>query len=111
MPATTASDVAADELVVYVVVPANTALRLREPPPSRSLIEAIPAEVSWAVPRRCWLVQCVAVASQKFTTPRVTGVDPDLTVAVKVRTVPTGTELAAVPPEVIDRVVVDAVAA
>jgi hypothetical protein len=50
-------------------------------------------------------VQCVAVASQKFTVPVVTGVVPDATVAVSVTRLGETTVVTEFPPEVIARVV------
>jgi hypothetical protein len=50
-------------------------------------------------------VQCVAVASQKFTVPVVTGVVPDATVAVSVTRLSETTVVTELPPEVIVRIV------
>jgi hypothetical protein len=50
--------------------------------------------------------QYVAVASQKFTRPGVTGVEPATTVAVSVTTAPEATVVTALPPDVTPRVVV-----
>ena len=51
-------------------------------------------------------VQWVAVASQKFTCPGVTGLLPAVTVAVSVTTLPDVTVVTELPPEVTARVVV-----
>jgi hypothetical protein len=48
----------------------------------------------------------VAVASQKFTCPVVTFVEPEVTVAVRVTTLPDATVVTVLPPELIARVVV-----
>jgi hypothetical protein len=48
------------------------------------------------------------VASQKFTVPAATGVEPAVTVAVSVNAVPKGAEIAGLPPEVTASFVVDA---
>jgi hypothetical protein len=45
-------------------------------------------------------VQYFEEASQKFTCPGVTAAPPEVTVAVRVTTLPDATELVAVPPEV-----------
>jgi hypothetical protein len=50
-------------------------------------------------------VQDIAVASQKFTSPTVTGVVPAVTVAVNVTTLPDVTVETALPPEVTVKVV------
>jgi hypothetical protein len=54
-------------------------------------------------------VQCAAVASQKFTWPGLTGVDPATTLAVKVTAAPETTEAAGPPEEVTVKAVVVAV--
>jgi hypothetical protein len=54
--------------------------------------------------------QLVAVASQTFTCPTVTGADPATTVAVNVTTLPEVTVDTTLPPEVIAKVVVVGVA-
>jgi hypothetical protein len=50
-------------------------------------------------------VQLLAVASQKFTCPGVTGVEPASTVAVSVTTLPEATVVTVLPAEVTARVV------
>jgi hypothetical protein len=55
--------------------------------------------------------QYAAVASQKLTSPNVTGVVPALTVAVNVTTLPAATVVAGLPPDVTVIVVLVAVAA
>ena len=52
-------------------------------------------------------VQCVAVASQKFTVPFVTAVEPDATVAVSVTTLGEATVVTGFPLEVTASVVVE----
>ena len=52
--------------------------------PSRSVAEAVPLEVSCAVPSTASPSQYLAVASQKVTSPGETGVLPAVTVAVSV---------------------------
>jgi hypothetical protein len=71
---------------------------------------AVPALVICAVPTMWRSSQCAAVASQKFTTPGVTGVVPAATVAVSVTTVPDATVVTALLPLVIVSVVLVAVA-
>jgi hypothetical protein len=79
-------------LAPFEVVPAKTAEILRVPTPNFSLIEAVPALVSYAVPRRFMSVQCAAEALQNFTSPVFTA-EGFVTAAVKVTTVPAFTEL------------------
>jgi hypothetical protein len=52
-------------------------------------------------------VQNAAVASQKFTVPFVTAVEPDKTVAVNVTWLGDATEVTRLPPEVTASVVVE----
>src|ERR1700733_8471255 len=59
---------------------------------------AVPALVNWALPIRWIGSQYFAVASQKFTCP-ARAVDPPLTVAVSMTTVPDATEVTGLPPE------------
>jgi hypothetical protein len=67
---------------------------------------AVPAFVNWAVPRMWMSVQYVAEASQKLTCPVFTLVEPAITVAVSVTTVPEATVVTEPPPELMARVVV-----
>jgi hypothetical protein len=66
---------------------------------------AVPAAVSCDVPSKCTSVQLLAEASQKFTWPTVTAVDPASTVAVSATTLPAATVATAPAPEVTANVV------
>ena len=61
---------------------------------------AVPAAVSSVVPGKWMSVQLLAEASQKFTWPTVTAVDPAFTVAVSATTFPAGTVVTVPAPEV-----------
>jgi hypothetical protein len=72
----------------------------------RRLIDAVPALVNCAVPRKWRSVQYVAAASQKLTVPLVTAADPDATVAVRFTKLPEATVVVGLPPEDTDSAVV-----
>jgi len=80
-----------DVLLLYEFVPVNTAFTLCSPTLSVPRKLAVPPVVTQALPSRCSSSQYLALASQKFTRPDVTGDPPEVTVAVSVRTVPAET--------------------
>jgi hypothetical protein len=72
---------------------------------------AVPAELSCAAPTTPELVHESTFASQKITTPGITGAPPAVTVAVKETIVPEGTLVTALPPAAMASIVAVAVAA
>src|SRR5271170_2078408 len=78
--------------------------------PGRNLYVAVPAVVNCGVASKAESSQCAAAASQKFTCPGFTGVEPETTVAVRVTTVPAATEVTSLPKLVTVSVVVVAAA-
>jgi hypothetical protein len=107
----TVRDDALDALAVSVAVPENSAIYLWMPGPGTNLNVAVPAVVSWPIPRRWVSVQWAASASQNLTCPIWIGTVPALTVAVRETAVPEGTKITAVALAVMARVVEVAAAA
>ena len=93
-----------EELPSYPVaplgVPRYTAFTVWVPKPRCVFNVAVPAGVICAVPSWLISVQSGAEALQKSTWPAVTGSDPAVTVAVKVRREPWGTLDTETPPDV-----------